>query len=70
MPPWVVQYRPMFGAPFEAEWLDRGWSTHIFIRTIGGGPDHHLDVVCREPPPPGGLSECQEALAPAVAGDR
>jgi hypothetical protein len=49
MPPWVVQYRTIFGAPFEAEWLDGGWSTHIFIRTTGGGPDHHLDFFCRPP---------------------
>jgi hypothetical protein len=47
--PWVVQYRPIFGAPLEPAWLDGGWSTHIFIRTVGGGPDHHLDFFCRPP---------------------
>ncbi len=49
LPPWVVQYRPIFGAPFEPAWLEGGWSTHIFIRTVGGGPDHHLDFFCRPP---------------------
>jgi hypothetical protein len=49
LPPWVVQYRPIFGAPLEPAWLDGGWSTHIFIRTVGGGPDHHLDFFCRPP---------------------
>lgn len=49
LPPWVVQYRLIFGAPFEAAWLKGGWSTHIFIRTVGGGPDHHLDFFCRPP---------------------
>lgn len=49
LPPWVVQYRPIFGAPFEAGWLEGGWSSHIFIRTVGGGPDHHLDFFCRPP---------------------
>jgi hypothetical protein len=49
LPPWVVQYRPIFGAPFEAAWLKGGWSTHIFIRTVGGGPDHHLDFFCQPP---------------------
>lgn len=51
LPPWVVQYRPIFGAPFEAAWLDGGWSSRIFIRTMGGGPDHHRDFFChpREP---------------------
>ena len=49
LPPWVVQYRPIFGAPCEAAWLEGGWSTHIFIRTVGGGPDHHLDFFCRPP---------------------
>ena len=49
LPPWVVQYRSIFGAPFEAAWLDGGWSSHIFIRTMGGGPDHHLDFFCHPP---------------------
>lgn len=49
LPSWVVQYRPIFGAPFEAGWLEGGWSSHIFIRTTGGGPDHHLDFFCRPP---------------------
>ncbi|MFM9196345.1 MAG: hypothetical protein ACKOWG_11500 [Planctomycetia bacterium] len=49
LPPWVVQYRPIFGAPFEAGWLEGGWSSHIPIRTVGGGPDHHLDFFCRPP---------------------
>jgi hypothetical protein len=52
LPAWVVQYRPIFGAPFEPAWMAGGWSTHIFIRTTGGGPDHHLDFFCRPPRAP------------------
>jgi hypothetical protein len=64
MPPWVVQYRTIFGAPFAAEWLDGGWSTHIFIRTTGGGPDHHLDffAVPRERPPGGMIRKTPTSL--------
>jgi hypothetical protein len=45
LPPWAVRYRSIFGAPLEAEWLAGGWTSHLSVRTEGGGPDQHAFVV-------------------------
>jgi hypothetical protein len=49
LPPWAVRYRSIFGAPLEAEWLAGGWTSHLSVRTEGGGPDHHVDFFGRPP---------------------
>ncbi len=49
LPPWVVRYRSIFGAPLEAEWFAGGWTSHLSVRTEGGGPDHHVDFFGRPP---------------------
>lgn len=49
LPPWVVRYRSIFAAPLEAEWIAGGWTSHLSVRTEGGGPDHHVDFFGRPP---------------------
>lgn len=49
LPPWAVRYRSIFGAPLEAEWIAGGWTSHLSVRTEGGGPDHHVDFFGRPP---------------------
>jgi len=49
LPPWAVRYRSIFGAPLEAEWIAGGWTSHVSVRTEGGGPDHHVDFFGRRP---------------------
>lgn len=48
-PPWTVRYRSIFGAPLESEWIAGGWTSHLSVRTEGGGPDHHVDFFGRPP---------------------
>jgi hypothetical protein len=49
LPSWAVRYRSIFGAPLEAEWIAGGWTSHLSVRTEGGGPDHHVDFFGRPP---------------------
>lgn len=49
LPPWTVRYRSIFGAPLESDWIAGGWTSHVAIRTVGGGPDQHLDFFGRPP---------------------
>ena len=49
MPPWVMRYRSIFGAPLDAAWIAGGWTTHLAIRVGGDDQSHHLDFFGRPP---------------------
>lgn len=49
IPPAVVAYRPIFGAPLDAKWHCGGWTSHIEIRVRPNELAQHLDFFGRPP---------------------
>lgn len=49
VPPWRVQYRTIFGAPLDPQWLRNGWTSHLAIRDQALAAEHHLDFFAKPP---------------------
>lgn len=49
MPPWRVSYRPIFGAPLEAEYMAHGWTSHLSVWDRADSPEHHVDIFSAPP---------------------
>ncbi len=43
--PWRVSYRDIFGAPLDAEFTARGWTSHLFV-TEPNGTENKVDSFC------------------------
>lgn len=47
-PPWRVSYRPVFGAPIDAEFMAHGWTSHLLLTDPDRG-EHKVDLFGKAP---------------------
>jgi hypothetical protein len=52
LPPWLVGYRSICGAPLDPRWLANGWTSHLVIQDSALEAEHHLDFFGRPPRAP------------------
>lgn len=64
---WGVSYRGLFGAPFDAEYMSGGWTSHLAAFDAPESAERHLDFFGR--PPRVGDARRNDAVAGIASRD-